>query len=234
MLHRDVRAILDSCDIDPFASGSSDALLALAKANGLEDQLRIAGESPGDLLRLILSMRTTEPDATPAESATEFVATLPDGVATGTRPTGIVVDEICRNARFSLLLMGYQIRVSSGIHEHLNSAAARGVAVTLVCDREDTGWASVVRDWLPGTTRPRVLTNPPGATPGQIGKMHCKVLCADGNDLLITSANFTWTGHNANIEYGVRLIDPKSAQQAQAFVKYLESARLLVDRESER
>jgi len=230
MLHRDVQFILESCQIDPFAHGASEALLALANRNGLEEALQGVGQSPGDLLRLVLAMRATDAGSSPTPAPTEFVATLPDGVATGTRPTGIVVDEICRSARSTLLLMGYQIRVSSGIHEHLNSAAARGVTVTLVCDREDTGWNSVVRDWLPGTSKPRVLINPPGPTPGQIGKMHCKVLCADGRDLLITSANFTWTGHNANIEYGVRLTDAKSAKQAAGFVKYLERAGLLIER----
>jgi phosphatidylserine/phosphatidylglycerophosphate/cardiolipin synthase-like enzyme len=158
----------------------------------------------------------------------EFVATLPSGMAEGTRPTNIVVDEICRGSRRSLLLMGYQVRTSSGIHECLNSAAARGVAVTLICDREDNGWREVYRDWLAGTAKPKVMLNPPGTGADILGKMHCKVLCSDERDLLITSANFTWRGMNANIEYGVRLVDPKSGRQAIEFVQHLGREGLLV------
>ncbi len=36
-------------------------------------------------------------------------------------------------------------------------------------------------------------------------KLHAKVIIADGRDALITSANLTYHGYEANIEIGVRV-----------------------------
>jgi phosphatidylserine/phosphatidylglycerophosphate/cardiolipin synthase-like enzyme len=52
--------------------------------------------------------------------------------------------------------------------------------------------------------------------------------CSDERDLLITSANFTWTGLNSDIECGVRLVDSKSGRQAIEFVQHLRREGLLV------
>ena len=228
MLHLELHNLALSCGIDPFAADAAAKLAQLIEQRGLATRIQDATRSPAESLRLILRTASAARSAPSHSSPMEFVATLPSGIAAGTRPTNIVVEEICRGASRSLLLMGYQVRTSSGVHESLNSAAARGVGVTLVCDRDDTGWREVYREWLPGTATPKILVNPPGSGSDILGKMHCKVLCADERDLLITSANFTWTGLNSNIEYGVRLGDPKSGRQAIEFVQHLERERLLV------
>jgi len=228
LLHLELHNLALSCGIDPFASDAPAKLAQLIDQRGLAARIQDATRSPADTLRLIFRTASAARSAPSQSSQMEFVATLPSGIAAGTRPTSIVVDEICRGSSRSLLLMGYQVKTSSGIHECLNSAAARGVAVTLVVDREDDGWREVYREWLPGTAKPKVMVNPPGLGSDVLGKMHCKVLCADERDLLITSANFTWTGLNSNIEYGVRLGDPKSGRQAIEFVQHLGREGLLV------
>lgn len=228
MLHLELHNLALSCGIDPFASDAAAKLAQLIEQRGLGVRIQEATRSPADTLRLIFRTASAARSAPSQSSQMEFVATLPSGIAAGTRPTNIVVEEMCRGSCRSLLLMGYQIRKSSGIHECLNAAAARGASVTLVCDRDDNGWREVYKEWLPGTAKPRVLVNPPGAGSDILGKMHCKVLCADERDLLITSANFTWTGLNSNIEYGVRLGDPKSGRQAIEFVQHLGREGLLV------
>ena len=228
MLHLELHKLALACGVDPFAPDATARLAAAIEQGGIGERIQEATRTPADTLRLILRTVSAARSSDAAKATMEFVATLPSGVAEGTRPTSIVIDEMCRGARRSLLLMGYQVKTSSGIHECLNSAAARGVVVTLVVDREDDGWRAVYREWLPGTAKPRVLVNPPGSGTDVLGKMHCKVLCADERDLLITSANFTWTGMNANIEYGVRLGDPKSGRQAVEFVQHLGREGLLV------
>jgi phosphatidylserine/phosphatidylglycerophosphate/cardiolipin synthase-like enzyme len=228
VLHLELHNLALSCGIDPFASDAAAKLALLIEQRGLATRIKQASHSPADTLRLILRTVSAVRSVPAHSSRMEFVATLPSGIASGTRPTSIVVQEICRSAARSLLLMGYQIRTTSGIDEHLKSAAARGVAVTLVCDRQDNGWQDVYRDWLPGTAKPKVLINPPRSESDVLGKMHCKVLCADAKDLMITSANFTWTGLNSNIEYGIRLSDSESGRQAVEFVQYLHREGLLV------
>lgn len=229
MLHLELSKLASSCGIDPFAPDAQDRLAELVENSNLASRIQNSTRTSGETLGLIL--RTASSLVRSAQSSTvqpEFVATLPSGIAGGTRPTHIVVEEICRGARRSLLLMGYLVHKSSGIHECLNSAAARGVSVTLVCDRADAGWRGVYKEWLPGTKKPRVFVNPPDPKSDILGKMHCKVLCADELDLLVTSANFTWAGQNSNLEYGVRLGDSKSGRQATEFVQYLEREGLLV------
>lgn len=227
MLHLELKEIAASSGIDPFAPDATAHLTAVIEQRGIGDRIRKATRTPADALRLILCTASAACSQREPATPVEFVATVPSGVAGGTRPTSIVIEEICRAARRSLLLMGYQIRSSSGIDGHVNSAASRGVMIAMVCDREDTGWREVYRSWLPGAPMPRVFVNSQGTD--ILGKMHCKVLCADEQDLLITSANFTWPGLNANIEYGVRLSDANSGRQAVAFVQYLVREGLLVD-----
>lgn len=229
MLHSEIYRLAASCDIDLFAPDALARLAGLIQQHGLSTRIQDASRSPADTLRLILrTVSAAHSDPVPS-SQMEFVATLPSGIALGTRPTNIVVQEICRGAARSMLLMGYLIQTPSRIDEYLKSAAARGVAVTLVCDRKDNGWRDVYREWLPGTAKPKVLINPPHSGSDILGKMHCKVLCADAKDLLITSANFTWAGLNSNIEYGIRLSDPESGRQAIEFVQHLHREGLLVE-----
>lgn len=38
-----------------------------------------------------------------------------------------------------------------------------------------------------------------------MAKLHAKVIVADGRDALVTSANLTYHGYEANIEIGVRV-----------------------------
>jgi phosphatidylserine/phosphatidylglycerophosphate/cardiolipin synthase-like enzyme len=47
--------------------------------------------------------------------------------------------------------------------------------------------------------------------------MHAKCLLVDGNDLLITSANFTFHGLHGNVEIGVRLSGPPASEARKIF-----------------
>ena len=47
--------------------------------------------------------------------------------------------------------------------------------------------------------------------------MHAKCLLVDGEDLLVTSANFTFHGLHGNIEVGVRLSGPPASEARKIF-----------------
>jgi phosphatidylserine/phosphatidylglycerophosphate/cardiolipin synthase-like enzyme len=53
--------------------------------------------------------------------------------------------------------------------------------------------------------------------------MHAKCLLVDGNDLLVTSANFTFHGLHGNIELGVRLCGTPGSEARKIFCHLVES-----------
>jgi phosphatidylserine/phosphatidylglycerophosphate/cardiolipin synthase-like enzyme len=53
--------------------------------------------------------------------------------------------------------------------------------------------------------------------------MHGKALLVDGRDLLVTSANFTFHGTRANIEFGIRIKDIHVVEAASVFRALLQS-----------
>ena len=58
-------------------------------------------------------------------------------------------------------------------------------------------------------------------TTDEMHKMHCKMIVVDDQDLLVTSANFTYHGMLGNIEFGVRLRDIASSKAAMSCVEHL-------------
>ena len=61
-----------------------------------------------------------------------------------------------------------------------------------------------MKSWPVASPVPSVFTWPE-APHDTMAKLHAKVIVADGRDALVTSANLTYHGYEANIEIGVRV-----------------------------
>ncbi len=229
LLHRDLAELAASGRVNPFDATALDQLASIAREQQLDQAIASSGFSPLEIIQLVLkSIATRDEQHASTPAGHEFVATIPGGTATGIRPTHIVVREVIQSAVHTVDLIGYSLTEDSQVIDFLLSAASQGVTLRVVCDREDAGPRILRSRWDESLAFPEVFVNRPIESPGPHGKMHCKVLSADGNDLLVTSANFTFHGMQGNIEFGVRLRDQASSRNAVRFFDQLIDGGLLV------
>jgi phosphatidylserine/phosphatidylglycerophosphate/cardiolipin synthase-like enzyme len=141
----------------------------------------------------------------------EVARTGPESRRLGLRTTGNVARQIIDHAHESLLLVGYRVTVDperTGLAartiEGVTRAAARGVVVTAILHREPSNFAALTENWPRYAKRPALFTWPEKPS-DEMAKLHAKVVVADRKDALVTSANLTYHGFEANIELGIRV-----------------------------
>jgi phosphatidylserine/phosphatidylglycerophosphate/cardiolipin synthase-like enzyme len=127
------------------------------------------------------------------------------------RTTGTVSREIIAGAVQKLLVVGYSVTPSpddAGLAAQtlasIRRAASRGVVVTALLHRDPKNRDALIAPWPSGAPAPSVFTWPESPE-DSMAKLHAKVIVADGGDALVTSANLTYHGYEANIELGVRV-----------------------------
>lgn len=148
----------------------------------------------------------------------EVARTGPSSQTFELRATGAVSREIIGSARSSLLVVGYSVSVrrdQTGLAAEtvgaIVEAAMRGVRVTAVLHRDSANREALLRNW-PAYARQPVLFTWPESPTDEMTKLHAKVLVADRQDALVTSANLTYHGLEANIELGIRVSGEAAAQ----------------------
>jgi len=144
-------------------------------------------------------------------SRIEVAWTHPGPIQLPVRTTGAVAREIAEAARTSLLVVGYSVTIDterSGLAAQtvaaMAAAAARGVAVTAILHRDIANRVALMRGWPISHEPPSILTWPEREG-DEKASLHAKVLVADSRDALVTSANLTYHGFEANVEVGVRI-----------------------------
>lgn len=134
-----------------------------------------------------------------------------------------LVDE----ARESVVCATFNFQRSSAQWEALRAAAARpdlDVRVYLdqrAADERPAPWSPTtqqVADELAGAT---VLRSRPWR--GRPTRTHAKFVCVDGRVLVVTSANFSVSAEQHNVELGVRVDDPVASQAVVRQMRDLET-----------
>lgn len=221
----DVEALLrDRADINLFSSAGDDAFLSAPECGPLIARLAQQRDIQASAtVRLCLqALRIQYDEIRPKLLDAEFVATLPPNTPGIARPTQSVVTEMIERAKREVVLLGYEV-TDQGLVRLLADARSRGADVVLICDREKAAGKRVLNAWPANVPRPRVFQDKerPGAAP--YASMHAKSLVIDGEDLLITSANFTFHGLQGNIEIGVRLSGTAAVEARKIFSYLVES-----------
>lgn len=217
---------------DPFGPDAARELVEAPEVAAiLGDVARATGSNqPGASMLLVLQcLAILQSELASASLATEFVATMPRGIAEGIRPTAVVVREMMERALVDVVALGYVITPGGGIIELLHRAAVRGAAIHVVCDRQGRSLDDVGHGWPQGVPPPALYMNSEDPDGSLLSKMHCKLLIIDERDVLVTSANFTLCGLAENIEFGVRMTGP-AAVTARRFFESLCSQRLILRR----
>lgn len=148
--------------------------------------------------------------------ATQVVWTGPTVDGSYLRSTSETVRDLIRQASKDLLVVGYWIVARDDgegiiweVIASLAEAVRRGVAVTVIADervRPDgmDNLRALKSAWPIDVAIPKVLTWRLPSDDAHL-KLHAKVLVADKNDSLVTSANLTSYALHRNIEMGFRV-----------------------------
>ena len=162
----------------------------------------------------------------------DVVISGPD-VTTTARDTGVVMRQLFSKARERVLVVGFAIRqgksVFQALAERLDTHEMLEVTLCIDVRREHTNTSrdshivnNFVRNFVenewPGTRLPWLYYDPRSLT--LIGSthsaLHAKCVVIDGQEALVTSANFTEAAQERNIELGLLVNSPVVAGQIEA------------------
>ena len=163
-----------------------------------------------------------------ASPSIEVVVTGPD-VGGEARDTGVVVRQLFAKARERVLVVGFAVHQGKSVFKVLADRldSDRSLEATLCIDaRRQRGDTSIdgdilrrfadefVRKEWPGDRLPRVYHDPRSLKPTgrTASSMHAKAVVIDGQEALVTSANFTEAAQERNVELGV-LIESKAVAE---------------------
>ncbi|MGW0826699.1 DISARM system phospholipase D-like protein DrmC [Streptomyces sp. NPDC002845] len=194
---------------DRLADGDTltAALKAVAPARRVEARrfLAAAGGGPGveaqriALLRAIEGARTLPTTLTP-------LWTMPGHLARS-GPLTTSVPYLIANARLAVTCSTFNFQRTSGLWTALQDVAQRSeVAVRVYLDTRAADDPGVVR--APTTSEVGQHLKPAEVWrtktfDGTYVRNHAKFLAIDHHLLLVTSANFSWSAENSNVEFGV-------------------------------
>ena len=147
-------------------------------------------------------------------SLAELSVTFPGGTLSSARPTFQVIRDMLSHAKQEVILAGYRI-TNTDICELLQLASRRNVAITLIVGRADGDAKKLLELWPVNCPFPDIYVDVPS---DGTSLMHIKSIVVDREDLLVTSANFTFNAMNKNFEFGVRLRGPQAKEARQVLV----------------
>lgn len=134
----------------------------------------------------------------------DVVWTGPASAVTTARLTPAVVAELLGEARTEVLIIGYAVQETAGITSALQAAAERGVAITLLLERQEDNPHFDQKSAPLGGVPARRLSWP-ASSRGLHASLHAKVLVVDRSAALIGSANLTGAAMERNLECGLLL-----------------------------
>jgi phosphatidylserine/phosphatidylglycerophosphate/cardiolipin synthase-like enzyme len=121
------------------------------------------------------------------------------------------------NARYSVVCSTFNFQRSSGLWKALHRAAQRPeITMKVYLDMEAADAAprrpgSPTTDEVAAHLRPALILRTKQCYGRQV-RNHSKFLSIDHRFLLVTSANFSWSAENANLEFGVLIDNPNLAE----------------------
>jgi phosphatidylserine/phosphatidylglycerophosphate/cardiolipin synthase-like enzyme len=196
--------------------GDGDTLTAALRvvAPGRRAQTRalisaLSGDCLAGVLRAIEGARS-------ARTTVDPLWTMPGHLARNGRLTSSVT-YLVENARHSVVCSTFNFQRSSGLWAALGTAARRPEIVMRVymdanaADRRPAP-SSPTTDEVAAHLRPGVVLR---TVPfdGRPVRNHSKFISIDHRFLIVTSANFSWSAENANLELGM-LIDNRNLAEA--------------------
>ncbi len=219
------------------AAGVRDMLGGPEEAAGrVRDVLRAWGDrGPMYLLAEVIATSMAVRDQLSRQlTSVSVVQTGPSGLrGNRTRSTRAVLTEIVRAAHASLLFVGYSVTTDLNrrganylVLDEFVRAARRGVAVTFIVHGDPRNRSALLEAWPSTLPRPPVFTRPV-TSDDEKASLHAKLVVADRTDALVTSANLTYHGLEANLELGVRIQGPEAGEIVDHFGRLIQEKELV-------
>jgi phosphatidylserine/phosphatidylglycerophosphate/cardiolipin synthase-like enzyme len=194
---------------------------------------RALGASPAEIALLLEGAVAAAELVRSHQPFVEVARTGPAGGAFRLRTTGTVSREIIDSAESKILVVGYSVTgspnyagLASQTLASIRRAAKRGVVVTALLHRDPKNREALLASWPSASSMPSIFTWPESPSDAMT-KLHAKVIVADSRDALVTSANLTYHGYEANIEIGVR-VTREPARLVEAHFRELIRAGVLI------
>jgi phosphatidylserine/phosphatidylglycerophosphate/cardiolipin synthase-like enzyme len=205
----EAREIADHLADDDTLTASLRAVPAGRRA---EIRLLLSGI---DRAAMITVLRAIE-GARSAPTTVDPLWTMPGHLAQHGRLTQSVT-YLVDNARYSVVCSTFNFQRSSGLWKALRRAAQRPEITMKVYIDTDAADAGPRRPGSPTTDEVAAHLNPAFVLrtkrfDGRQVRNHAKFLSIDHRFLLVTSANFSWSAENANLEFGVIIDNPNLAE----------------------
>ena len=212
-------------------------------AGGMQ-RLADEGVRPEALARIIDAIVADRGERAGSAEAIDLVWSGPECEGVASRDTGVVVREMFREARDSVILAGYAVHQGRRVFRDLAARMDRDrdLKARLYLDvrrpRTDTSLDSEIlarfslrfrtEEW-PGERLPEVYYDPRSLSldPQKRSALHAKVVVADRRIALVSSANFTEAAQERNIEVGVLIREQAFAARLAGHFDSLASAGAL-------
>lgn len=184
-------------------------------APGRRPEVRSLLSAVGDCPVMVAVLRAIE-GARSAPTTVDPLWTMPGHLAQHGRLTHSVT-HLVDNARYSVVCSTFNFQRSSGLWQALERAAQRPEITlkvymdTNAADRGRRRASSPTTDEVAVHLKPAIVlrTRP---FDGRQVRNHSKFISIDHRFLLVTSANFSWSAENANLEFGVLIDNPNLAE----------------------
>ena len=166
----------------------------------------------GQSVALALSAAAQSVKAERCQERLELVWTGPDSRLIPLRRTDQALLQLIDGAQETLHIVSFAVYRIEAIARALTRAASRGVAISLYLETPDASEGRLAYDTLAAfgeevLQRSRIYIWPlekrPRSENGRHGSLHAKVAVADGQVMLVSSANLTEYAMTLNMELGV-------------------------------
>ena len=209
--------------------------------------LSTCGMTPSHIARMLHLLAEERSAAQAVRDRVDLVWSGPEVLTATSRDTAVVVQELFREARESVLIASYALDTGSKAEELFGTLAGRmdaepDLRVRLFVNihrkqQDDTVDAVLLREFAdtfqhdlwPGKRLPEIFYDPRSlAIEGKTRAcLHAKCIIIDDHRALITSANFTEAAHKRNIEAGTVITDSILARDLRAQFDTLVDRRAL-------
>ncbi len=138
--------------------------------------------------------------------------------------TDETIHQMIGRAKSKITIIGYWVFKMNELFERLDELSKNVKIIFILNDEEiETHSKQIIKDWH-GNSKPIIFElNRKLFTKKQLNKLHSKVIIIDDQEILITSANLTFTAMNENIETGVWSRDKKIISACiEIFDKFIE------------
>ncbi|MEV5920501.1 DISARM system phospholipase D-like protein DrmC [Streptomyces rochei] len=201
-------------------------VVAVGQRAEVRHLLEAVGSGPGAAPQQILVLRAIE-GARALPTTLSPLWTMPGHLAQS-GPLTTSVTRLVDSARHAITCSTFNFQRSSALWTSLRTAAQRdGVAVRVYMDTRAADGSG--QHWTPSTTEvaahlaPAEVWRTKKFDGGHV-RNHAKFLAIDHHLLLVTSANFSWSAENNNVEFGVLIDNPNLTEAVERELREAERA----------